>query len=344
MKRFPAEWESQSHVLLTWPHENSDWAPILPAVTELYTALATRLADYVEVVIACDPCVFHSVTHLFSSLSDRIQVFKIETDDTWARDHGPISVEENGSPKLLNFTFNAWGNKFSHNKDNAINKALDKSNAFGERLMIDIDFVLEGGAIESDGNGTLMTTEECLLNENRNGRINKHDVELQLKEHFAVEHIVWVTNGYLAGDDTDSHIDTLARFAPNNTIVYVKCEDESDEHFEALNKMEQCLNQQVNAQGESFTLIPLPFPDAIFDEDGERLPATYANFLITNSCVFVPIYSVQQDQQALDQISLAFPEHKIISLDCRPLIEQHGSLHCITMQVKGTPPHRVGVA
>lgn len=338
----PAEWESQSHVMLTWPHEDTDWAPILPRVNQLYETLSLALAAYVDVVIVCAPQAFDYVSKFCKenehACTYQIRVFNIESNDSWARDHGPISILQDGEHQLLNFTFNAWGNKYASNKDNNINTELHSLSAFGQRPMHDVNFVLEGGAIESDGNGTLMTTEACMLNPNRNGPVKKEETEALLKKHFGVQHIAWVNSGYLAGDDTDSHIDTLARFAPNNLIVYVKCSDTNDEHFEALNKMEACLKDLKNAHNEAYQLLPLPFPDAIYNSDGERLPATYANFLITNKAVFAPIYHVPQDDAALAQLAIAFPQHKIIPIDCRPLIEQHGSLHCITMQVAGLPP------
>ncbi len=337
----PAEWESQSQVMLTWPHARSDWAPILKSVTQLYETLSLTLADYVDVVIACDPLAYQHVKTFCennaANCAYSLKVFEIESNDTWARDHGPISVLKDGEYHLLDFNFNAWGNKFSHEKDNRINATLYSLSAFSPRTMQQINFVLEGGAIESDGDGTLMTTEACMLNPNRNGLITKDACESQLKAFFGVHNIAWVNAGYLAGDDTDSHIDTLARFAPDNTIVYVKCSDPSDEHFESLNSMEQCLQQLKNANSKPYRLLPLPFPNAIFNHDGERLPATYANFLITNGAVLAPIYHVPQDERALDQLALAFPQHKIIPIDCRPLIEQHGSLHCITMQIAGVP-------
>ena len=202
---------------------------------------------------------------------------------------------------------------------------------FGETPIEQEDFILEGGAIESDGKGTLLTTSECMLNFNRNF-LSQNETEIHLKYYFGIKRFLWLFNGYLAGDDTDSHIDTLVRFCNENTIAYVKCDDEKDEHFQSLKKMEIELQAFKQVNGKPYNLIALPFPKAIFDEDGQRLPATYANFLIINGAVLVPIYNVPQDESALKILKQVFPERAIIGIDCNALILQHGSLHCVTMQ------------
>ena len=190
----------------------------------------------------------------------------------------------------------------------------------------------EGGSIESDGNGTILTTTECLMSPNRNPHLSKKDVEEKLKKWLGAKRVLWLENGYLAGDDTDSHIDTLARFCSETTIAYVACKDETDEHFSALDKMVKELRNFKTEDGDPYNLIPLPMPDALFDADGDRMPATYANFLIVNGGVLVPTYGVPQDELGLAQIKKAFPKRKIVGIDCQPLILQHGSLHCVTMQ------------
>ena len=260
-----------------------------------------------------------------------IYFIEIPSNDTWARDHAAITVLNNDQPLLLDFTFNGWGQKFEATLDNQITQNL-KTSVF-KNLNIHVeDFVLEGGAIESDGAGTLLTTSECLLSKFRNPNMTKEQIDVYLKNTFGLKKILWLDHGYLAGDDTDSHIDTLARLCDENTIAYVKCNDEKDEHYEALQNMEAQLKTFTNSKNEPYKLIPLPWPNACFDEDGERIPATYANFLIVNNGVLVPTYNVPQDQEALDIIQSIFPERKVIGLDCLPLIDQHGSLHCISMQ------------
>jgi agmatine/peptidylarginine deiminase len=192
--------------------------------------------------------------------------------------------------------------------------------------------VLEGGSLESDGKGTILTTSECLLSKNRNEHLSKIQIEQHLKENFGAERVLWLNHGYLAGDDTDSHIDTLARFCNEKTIAYVGCENPEDEHYEALLQMKKELQQFTDVNGNHYQLVELPLPDACFDEDGKRLPATYANFTIVNGAVLVPVYGVLQDEKALEILQNCFPKREIIGVNCRILIEQHGSLHCVTMQ------------
>ena len=178
-----------------------------------------------------------------------------------------------------------------------------------------------------------MTTSECLLSANRNEYLNRQEIETRLKSLLHADRVLWLDHGYLAGDDTDSHIDTLARFCPDDTIVYVACNDIGDEHYDALQKMEEQLYTFRTAEGKPYRLLPLPLPDAIFDEDGERLPATYANFLVINDAVLMPTYNQPvKDVQALRVLQKAFPQHAVTGIDCRVLIRQHGSLHCCTMQ------------
>ena len=255
------------------------------------------------------------------------------TDDTWARDHGFITLIDETGPLLLDFCFNGWGKKFSADQDNRINRSLMKQGVLNGTYTDHLDFVLEGGSIESDGHGTLLTTSECLLSANRNDRLNRADIEERLKSFLHVERVLWLDHGYLSGDDTDSHIDTLARFCPDQTIAYVKCEDRTDEHYEALARMEEQLRTFRTLQDEPYRLVALPMPEAIFDEDGQRLPATYANFLVVNGAVLMPTYHQPVlDEQARKALQKAFPQHEVVGIDCRPLIRQHGSLHCCTMQ------------
>lgn len=329
---FPSEWQKQSGVLLSWPHKCTDWHYMLSEVQNCFYNIAKAIiADEKLIIVA--PCVDDVKTQLNDLDQSRISYYEMPTNDTWARDFGAITVFDNGTPLLLNFKFNAWGNKFEWNFDNEINESLSAAGAFNFALSNRKDFVLEGGSIESDGNGTLLTTSCCLLNDERNKDLSQQEIEEQLKEAFGLKKVLWLEHGELAGDDTDGHIDTLARIAPDNTIIYVKCFDTNDEHYSELVKMEAQLATFTNASGEYFKLVPVPLPNAIFDDDGERLPATYANFLIMNNQVLVPIYGqADNDKMAIDAIQQVFPNHKIIGIDCNALIKQHGSLHCVTMQ------------
>ena len=329
---FPPEWYPQSAIQLTWPHPDTDWDYMLEEVTECFVNIAREIVKRQQLLIVCVNA--EEVETFFSEDElQRISFAEMPTNDTWARDHGGITVYEDGKAVVYDFTFNGWGMKFAANHDNQITRKLYQSGifeAFGYRNCM--DFVLEGGSIESDGEGTILTTAECLLSDNRNNS-SREVIEQKLKDYFGAEQILWLDHGYLAGDDTDSHVDTLARLCPNNTIAYVKCDDETDEHYEALKKMEEELQSFSTLKGGgSYNLIPLPMADAVYDEDGERIPATYANFLIINGAVLLPVYNSEKDAIAIAQMQKAFPKHEIVPIDCNALIKQHGSLHCVTMQ------------
>lgn len=329
------EWFPQSAVQLTWPHAGTDWLDMLPEVIACYKRMAYEIAIREPLLIVA-PNTAEVKALLEEQLPQKALnniIYKdCPTNDTWARDHGFLTVVGSGSPELLDFQFNGWGGKFDAEKDNAINKQLfDDGLLYGTYVSL-LDFELEGGSIESDGCGTLLTTSECLLNPNRNHTHDKTQLTMKLEEYFGATNVLWLDYGYLAGDDTDSHIDTLARLCPNNRIVYVRCDDSGDEHYEALRQMEAQLRTFTNAENKPFELIPLPMASAIY-EDGERLPATYANYLVVNHAVLYPTYSQpENDEKARKALHQAFPHHDLVGIDCCALIRQHGSLHCSTMQ------------
>lgn len=327
----PPEWAGQEYIQLTWPHAASDWAPYLKEAVACFAEIAKAVVKYEKLIIVCV-----NVTEVKQVLNDldlsRITFFEINTNDTWARDHGGITVIEDGKGIIHDFMFNGWGLKFASNFDNLITRELHSKFLSQEyEYRNQLNFVLEGGAIESDGEGTLLTTAECLLSPNRNGGFTKEKIERYLKETFGLDRVLWLNNGYLAGDDTDSHVDTLARLCSVDTIAYVQCSDKADEHFRALKLMETELKNFKTKQGKPYKLIPLPMADYV-EFEGERLPATYANFLIMNGAVLVPTYNTPTDKTALDALKVAFPDREIIGIDCSVLIKQHGSLHCVTMQ------------
>ncbi|MBU2955485.1 agmatine deiminase family protein [Marinobacter sp. F3R08] len=336
----PAEWANQSAVMLTWPHPGTDWAGLMEEVEPVFVNIAQAVLRYEHLVISCE-----YVARLQelerdlnryaeeNSLPGRVKTVPAPANDTWARDHGPITIITDDKPTLLDFRFNAWGGKFPSEKDDALNSNLLNAGVFGTTTMQQIDFVLEGGSIESDGQGTLLTTSECLLTPSRNPAMDRTAIEQLLSDVLGVGRILWLNHGYLAGDDTDSHIDTLARFCAPDHICYVACPDVADEHYSALAAMEEELQEFRQADGSAYKLTPLPWPEAIHDEDHERLPATYANFLIINGAVLLPVYGVAQDQDAIAIMRDIFPSRDIVPIDCRPLIRQHGSLHCVTMQI-----------
>jgi agmatine deiminase len=329
-RHLPAEWAPQSAVQLTFPHKQTDWADVLDEVLPCFMQIAETVSRFEKVLVVCQNA---SATKplLKNAVQENLLLAECDSNDTWARDHGGITVFENEKPIVLDFVFNGWGLKFPADKDNLITRHLFNKGVFKANIQHG-GLVLEGGGIESDGQGTLLTTAECLLSPNRNPHLDKAQIEEHLKNLFGLERVLWLHHGYLAGDDTDSHIDTLARFCDENTIAYIKCPDPADEHFTELAKMEAELQTFRKTDGSPYRLIPLPWPDACYDDEGHRLPATYANFLIVNGAVLVPTYRVPQDAEALEVFKQIFPAREIIGIDCRPLILQHGSLHCVTMQ------------
>ncbi len=327
----PAEWAPQSAVQFTFPHEDSDWKDDLPEVIPCFVECIEAVARYQKVLVVC-----REVEEVQAFLKDipgeRLLLVEAPSNDTWARDHGGITIFQNGQPVLLDFIFNGWGLKFPADRDNLITGILYQQGIFSVSRLQPGGMVLEGGGIESDGQGTLLTTASCMLSPNRNPHWDQQEIEDRLKELFGLDRVLWLYHGYLAGDDTDAHIDTLARFCDAQTIAYVQCTDPNDEHFEALCQMEKELQTFKTIDGKSYRLIPLPMPTACFDNEGHRLPATYANFLIINGAVLLPIYGVPEDDLAVAQLKTCFPNRQIIPINCRSLIEQHGSLHCISMQ------------
>ena len=335
MKRMVAEWEKQRVVLLSFPHKDTDWhdpedEKSLEEALSPFIRIAQAIAYAEPVYIICNDK--EKISGMFCSTRN-MTFIEISTNDTWIRDYGYLSVKEGNELKLLDFTFDGWGGKFEAALDNGVNTLLHKMGYMGTTPMETIDFVLEGGSLESDGEGTILTTSECLCNPNRNGGLSKEAVEAKLGETLGATRVLWLDHGYLAGDDTDSHIDTLARFVDRDTIMYVKCDDQSDEHYEALKKMEEQLQTFQTADGKPYRLVALPMSDAIYDEEGDRLPATYANFLITNDALIYPTYGTPQDKVAHEVFAAQFPDREIIPVNCLKLIEQGGSLHCSTMQV-----------
>ncbi len=338
-RTFPAEWAPQAAVQLTFPASDSDWADVLGEILPVFVKIAETIARFQPVVVVCEN--LNSTKKLLAHLpADRLFLAKLPSNDTWARDHGGITVFENGRPIVLDFMFNGWGLKFPAFRDNLITAGLFKNGTYNKvyknadrRLRRQIGgLVLEGGSLETDGLGTLLTTEECLLSQNRNPQFSKKQIEAKLKKLLGLDRVLWLAHGALEGDDTDAHIDTLARFCDPRTIAYQACGDEKDSHFMSLKKMENELRELRQANGEPYKLVPLPWPTPCFSKnDGHRLPATYANFLIINGAILAPTYRVKEDAAAIETLKKCFPDREIIAIDCRPVVEWHGSLHCLTM-------------
>ncbi|MFA7386090.1 MAG: agmatine deiminase family protein [Thiohalobacteraceae bacterium] len=334
---FPSEWAPQDGVQLTWPNDRGDWAPYLGQVEPVFVDIAREVASRERLVISCyDELHCQAVADRLRTAGvamERVQLYVVPSDDTWARDHGPISLYAEGQPRLLDFVFNGWGGKYSAAQDNEITQRLAAAGAFGALQPEPVDLVLEGGGIESDGEGTLMTTTSCLLAPTRNPQFDQAQLEARLRELLGVERFLWLHNGHLEGDDTDGHIDTLARFCSPDTIAYQGCDDPQDAHYPALAAMAEELRAFRTRGGERYRLVELPWPAPKHDDEGRRLPATYANFLIINGAVLVPTYRDPADAAALEALRGCFPDREIVAVDCSALILQYGSLHCVTMQL-----------
>lgn len=337
MKKFYAEWEKQDGILLSFPHKNSDWNPYLKEVRQVYCEIIAEILKVESCVLVCDSkeetlkiiqdyCATKGVN---LALLERLYCIEIPSNDTWARDFGGITICKNGKNCVLDYGFNGWGLKFASNFDNQITRRL---HALGILKRVQTQkLILEGGSIESNGEGVLLTNTQCLMEANRNPFYTQKQLEKILKKDLGIQKILWLNSGFLSGDDTDSHIDTLARFVDKDTIVYVGCNNQEDEHYSQLLAMKQELQNLRNLKGKPFKLVELPFVSPKY-YDSERLPATYANFLFLNGVILLPIYRDSNDTLALEILQKACPKHQVIPIDCSILIRQHGSLHCISMQ------------
>ena len=372
--RLPAEWEPQDFVLLTWPNETTDWAPYLEEIRQTVAEMVRAIARHEEVMLLS---MFKTDVPDELREMPNVYVAELPNNDTWARDFGPIVLkstqpaessagggasaddeEEEKDYLWLDFRFNGWGEKFQAAWDNMIPYKLWALYGFFEDADYEDhqDFVLEGGSIEADGRGTLFTTSQCLLAPHRNQPLTKEQIEEQLKRRLRVGRVVWLDYGNLVGDDTDGHIDTIVRCAPDDTLVYVGCDDATDEQYADFHALEEQLKALRTTDGKPYRLLRLPMPDGIYEVEGdkvavqssnvaarrskvqevqgERLPATYANFLVINGAVLVPTYDQpEKDAEALRVVQQAFPDREMVPIDARTIIRQHGSVHCLTMQV-----------
>jgi agmatine/peptidylarginine deiminase len=337
MNRFPAEWEKQSAVLIAWPHKTGDFSNNLESVEQSYSVIADTITQYQRLIIICRDDIHQQHIKTLITRHDDIDFIHATVNDIWVRDTVFLSVEKDGGITHLNFLFNGWGEKYQHQNDNDLNHKLLNAKPFKGKAHKDIDFILEGGSVESDGIETILTTKQCLLNPNRNKGLTQQEIEQQLLVNLGAKRVLWLDQENLSGDDTDAHIDTLARFCSANTIAYTSCKDPDDLHYTSLKYMERQLQEFRNPVGEPYHLVALPLPKPIFDEEDQQLPANYANFLIINHAVLVPTYSDPMDDIALKRLGECFPQHEIIAIPCRPLVHQYGSLHCMTMQFPAGP-------
>lgn len=336
-RRLPAEFEPQSGTLLTWPHDSSHWGDQLDKVEEVFIEIIRLLGDHQKVIIVADneACRDH-VNDLLTAAHipcENIEVYVTPCNDCWARDHGPVTVIEGDDPVLLDFTFNGWNRKYPFQRDNAITGSLSGLGAFRQSKVHSMAYVLEGGAIETNGQGCLLTTASCLLDNNRNPDQDQAGYETLFAQHFGCRETIWLQHGQLAGDDTDGHIDTLARFADASTLIYQTCDDPDHVDYPALDRMQRQLVSMNDQRDKPLQLVPVPMPVKHFADDGSPLPASYANFIISNRKVLVPAYDDKNDETANAIIAGCFPDREVISINALPLIRQCGSLHCTAMHL-----------
>ncbi len=333
-RRLPAEWEKQRATLLSWPRANAGWGERLAETEVAYAHFVRSILKYQDVIICVeDRAQEQRCLELVSpdAAHNSLHTILIHCNDSWTRDFGPITVLEHGSPRHLDFIFNGWGEKYPATDDNRVNNLLFQRGLLGELQPIPV--VLEGGSIDSNGAGTLITTSRCLLEPHRNPDFSREDYEALFREQMGIQHTLWLDHGWLAGDDTDGHIDMLVRFANENTLLYTQCTHRDDKHFEPLAAMEQQLKTFRDQKGEPYTLIPLPLPSPRYSTDGDRLAASYANFLILNDAVICPVYACEEDTLAIKTLADCFPTRTIEAVDARSFITQGGSLHCLSMQL-----------
>lgn len=339
---WPAEWAPQDGVLIAWPHAGTDWAGNLADVEATYSRLLAAIARHQSVVVCVpDQVLARRVRDIAAAAGiagPRLRLVTLPYDDTWLRDSGPLTLIDGDRHQLLDFRFTGWGGKFSASRDDEIVAHLVAQGLFqpgtGHQHL---PFVLEGGAVETDGQGTLLSTWHCLSTRHPDAR--REDIEATLARTLHVDRFLWLEHGALAGDDTDAHIDTLARFTAVDAIAYQACNDPDDGHYPALSAMAAELAQLRTRAGERYELHALPWPKPVHDANGRRLAASYANFLIINDAVLMPGYDDPEagdagtDAAAAAVLAQAFPGRQVEIIPCRPLIEQNGSLHCITMQL-----------
>ena len=347
------EWHHQFAVLLAWPHADTDWQPWLEEIETAYVALTLAISQQATPLILCrDPSQRQHIESLLGQQLNKPPIMvEVPYNDTWCRDYGPLAlglvkqdplkeslVSDGSTPseaqQLLDFTFNGWGEKFDSSLDNQVNRRLaDLWNCPLESIPL----ALEGGSVESDGLGTLLTTRACLLNANR-GERDQQQIEQSLSATLGIKRFLWLQSGALQGDDTDSHIDNLARFADANTLVYASCQDPSHPNYQDLQAMAAEIQGFTTSTGEPYRTLAIDIPNPIQDEQGAILPASYVNFLILNQAVIVPTFDQPEpDQKALQQLQLAFPDKTLLPVPGKAFIRQFGGPHCATMQLPFNP-------
>lgn len=333
----PAEWEKQSAVWLTWPHNNETWPEGIFEVEESYVQFIKVLhtAQKANVLVNDETLKLKAISKLKKADVDtsKICFYEIKNVDAWMRDYGPTFVinrkASNEAKKIaiVKWIFNAWGNKYEETKqDEGIQYEINKTLKVP---MFEAGIVLEGGSIEVNGLGTVLVTEQCLLNKNRNPNLSKGDIEQYLREYLDVSKVLWLKEGII-GDDTDGHIDDIARFVNKNTIVCAFEDNKKDANYSILRENYEILQNMADQYGKKFNVVKLPMPKINYK--GKRLPASYANFYIGNKAVVVPVFGHKNDKKALEILQALFPKREVIGINCRRMVYGLGTLHCISQQ------------
>jgi agmatine deiminase len=333
----PAEWEKHEGIWLAWPHDPDTFPDRVEKVENIYVQIIKSMlgSEQVHLLVKDDPMKIR-VARVFKENNincDKIHFFIFDYADVWIRDYGPIFVtsKQKDSLAMVRWRFNAWGEKYEDLiKDTAIPAKINRAM---QLPCFDPQMVLEGGSIDVNGKGTLLTTEQCLLNRNRNPDLSKQEIEDKLKDYLGVTHIIWLRNG-VYGDDTDGHIDDIARFVNPTTIVCAYEEDEADVNYPFLKENYELLLEAKDQDGNQLDIIKMPMPGFVGDDEG-RLPASYTNFYIGNTVVLAPIFGHDNDQQALDILKCVFPGRTVVGILCNDLVYGFGAIHCITQQQPG---------
>jgi agmatine deiminase len=349
----PAEWEPHRGTWLSWPHKAASWPGKFAPVPRIFALMVRHLADHEEVHInVAGPAMEQEVRRILADAgasSGNVFFHYNPTNDAWCRDHGPIFVQRQqrgqSDQAIIDWGFNAWGGKYPpYDLDDVVPTRVAKE------LGIPVfhpGIVMEGGSLDVNGRGTLLTTEACLLNPNRNPDLDRIEIERYLRSYLGVSHILWLGDG-IVGDDTDGHVDDLTRFVHPTTVVTVVEEDPADENYEPLQANLERLEHMTDQAGQPLQIVSLPMPAPVWHE-GQRLPASYANFYIANGIVLLPTYDPGRDEEAQATLQQLFPEREVIGIDCTDLVWGLGAFHCVTQQWPALPalvpdPHQGGAA
>lgn len=331
---FPAEWAPHVATWLSWPHKEESWPGKIKTIYRPYCEFIKILAEgeYVRINLASEKMKAFAIEQLqaVGANLDRVEFFDFPTNDAWCRDHGPAFIinPETKQKAIIDWGYNAWGDKYPpYDLDDVIPTKI--ANHFGLPVYHP-GIVMEGGSVDFNGKGTVLTTTACLLNKNRNPHLNQQQIEGYVQNYYGVEQVLWLGDG-IVGDDTDGHIDDITRFVNGDTVVTVVEENKKDENYHILQENLDTLKTMRLLDGKQLNIVELPMPDAVY-YDGQRLPASYANFYIANTSVIVPTYRCKNDERALDILQPLFPDRKVIGIDSTDIIWGLGSFHCLSQQ------------